>query len=189
MALDDPFTTITQRLIAILRNNPAMTGPYGIGVKSANIIDLTEAMKSQDYPVPTPTAGQTPQILVLPTSGIFHPYGTNSRVASANRRWILAITTDTLRLGGEQAGVGPITLFSVEWAMMLSFVAVAPDLGLTGMVKTYTPMTAHERGLLDDFPALSRDTPRRWTAVLSIDVEMYFSSQKLIQYLASITPS
>ena len=184
----DPFTQVTQRLIAILRNSPAITGPFGIGVKGPNIVDLTESVKSQDYPVPTPTAGQTPQILVLPSRGVFHPYGTNSRIATANRTWLLTITTDTLRLGGE-AGAGPVTLFSVEWAMMLAFVSVSPDLGLTGMVRGYQPMIVNERGLLDDFPMLSQGTPRRWTAVLAVEVDLYWSSQALMQYIASITPS
>ena len=185
----NPFTQVYQQIISLLQSCPAITGPYGIGVQSANIIDMTQALRSQTPPIPETTTGRTPQILVLPAGGTMRPYGSDSRVATATRSFIICITTDTLRVGGEvqtSATNFPVSIFSVEWAVFLAFCS-QPNLGLASLVKRYDAIYASERGALDKFQQLS--TTDRWTGILKIDVELYFGSYGLLQYLASITPS
>ena len=185
----NPFTQVYQQIISLLQSCPAITGPYGIGVNTANIIDLTTALRSQAPPVPETTTGRTPQILVLPAGGVMRPYGSDSRVATATRSFLICVTTDTLRVGGEVQASStnyPVSIFSVEWAIMLAFVS-QPNLALASLVKRYDAIFTSERGLLDKFSQLS--TTDRWTGILKIDVELYFGSYGLLQYLASITPS
>ena len=185
----NPFTQVYQQIVQLLQQCPAITGPYGIGIQTANIIDMTQALKSQAPPIPETTPGRTPQILVLPAGGVMRPYGSDSRVATSTRSFLICITTDTLRLGGEVQTAStnfPVSIFSVEWAIMLAFVS-QPRLGLASLVRRYDAIFASERGALDKFSQLS--TTDRWTGILKIDVELYFGSYDLLQYLASITPS
>ncbi len=183
MATIDPFTRVLQTLVQLFRNSTTMAS---IGVKPANVIDISDSGFVQLDPLKqSPGASNLPEIIVVPARGKLMPYGGNSRTSTAMREFLICITTNSLRVGGELPSVGTtplVTLFSVEWAMFRTFVGVNPNLGLNDptvvAVKQYTLDVLHDKGLIDTIPVLARET-NRWTGVLSCWCELYWSSQAI----------
>lgn len=176
----DPFSTVLQTLVQLFRNSTAIAA---LNVKPSNIIDITEPKwVATDPLMASPAPGQLPEIITIPGRAKFSPYGSNSRESCCLREYLVGITTDTLRVGGEAAGSSPGTLFSVEWALMQTFVGTSPDLGLTNSnvvaVRKYLVDTVSDQGLINE-SAFSRGA-RRWTAVIAVTVDMYWMSSAIL---------
>jgi hypothetical protein len=164
-----------QALLCALQKSPAVCSI----VRPGNFIDITSSKWSQNNPLKAnPQAGDLPELIVLPGRFQWFPHGKNSRAAELYQEFIVGITTDTLRIGGDAS-----TLFAAQVAVLAALSQTPPDLGLSGIVRGFGPaINGDDQGLIEKAAAfLGRDS-RRWIAVMNLPVDITLNNQ----YLATL---
>lgn len=167
--LPDPYTKVHQRIIEILKSSPPIKT---VGIK--NIIDITEDQWNSVDPIKREVnAGDLPEIVVMAPNRFVWDFFTDSRTAKNVWTYVIGVTTETLRSGGENNNqFQNITVNTVLWALMVTLSGQGNDtFGLDGLVAGYRARGMSSREAKE---WLARGSDR-WTALVAIDVDLVWS--------------
>ena len=156
----DPFTTAHQAIFTALQNYAPLTAL----VLPGNFIDTTDPLFEQFKP--QITSADAPQIRILQDDFTLPPFGGNSKTVEFSQDFIVQVTTDLLRI---------TPLNQLKYLLLIALVKAGPELGLD-FVSGFTLSDCR-----DSFtqPADLIQKSRRWTAAMTIRVQMFLSRQTL----------
>jgi hypothetical protein len=157
----DPFTASARAILAALRAGAGFTSI----VPAGNLIDMTadtfERFKT------TIQSGDTPEVVLLQEAFRLAPFTAGSRAAEIDQTFQLIATHDSLRA---------VPLNALKFQTLLALAGAGPSLGLEGLVRQWSLTDARD----DAFgPKQWRRGTERWVSILSIEVGMYLSRDRL----------
>lgn len=157
----NPFTLVYQAILDTARQSSKMMEL----ITPSNVMDQSDpAWKSF-----LDTAGPSdfPMLVLLQSSFVLSPFGSNSKISSMNQNYELIMTTDTLNVWDPN---------DLKFAMFNALGAKGTDLGMPGLVREWE-ITDSRDSIVDrsDWKYGSD----RWQSTMTIVVRMYRSRAEL----------
>jgi hypothetical protein len=160
--MSDPFTQISRTILSLLRGD----ADWAAIVRPGNVVDMTadsfERFKAQLQPA------DVPEVVLLQGDFRLQPFGGNSRLADLEQEYQMIVTHDSLR-------VRPVNV--LKFQTMIALARGGAALGLDGLVRQWEITQGRDEAF---GPKLWTRGTQRWTSILTIGVQLYFSREKLV---------
>jgi hypothetical protein len=151
----DPFSQVYTAIANALSNDRDWQGLVDIGLR----INFT---KLEGRAIQVVKQGRTLKPIAELDQGRFliQPFGGNSRIAEAQQSYVLSVESakQTIQLVNE-----------IKWATLKALRRAGPELGTHNLVRDWMILDG-----MDQPRPQSPESPQGWTAVLTIQVQMYF---------------
>jgi hypothetical protein len=158
----DPFTQCSRAILSALQENPG----WAAMVKPGNVVDMTahsfEQFKSRLMPA------DVPEVILLQGEFRLKPFGASSRIAEMEQSFQLIVTHDSLR-------ARPVNF--MKYQTLTALAKAGPTLGFDGLVRGWEITQGNDDALGQKH---WRRGTQRWVSVLSINVSLYVSREKLL---------